>query len=258
MNTNRVKEKLANSGVAIGITINWPNPGLAEFLGYLGFDCLVIDAEHGPVTDEQFEGVARAADVTGAAAIIRLPLNPPRFSRYLDIGAHGVQAPQISSFNEAQAVIDAVKFPPFGKRGLGRTRAARYGLLEGGLAGFPEVSNSETIIMIQIENLPGFEALPDILTLEALDVILVGPLDLSQSLGLTGQVDHPQVIEITDEIIRQTNSAGKTAALPAATAADIERGLKRGARYFLTAVSGFVMEKGCELLKAVPQQVKGR
>jgi 4-hydroxy-2-oxoheptanedioate aldolase len=235
MRRNRAKQKLEAGGVAVGITVNFAHPGLAEYLGLLGYDCLIVDGEHGAVMDDQVEDLARVADITGAASMVRLPLNGPLIQRYLGMGISGLQIPQMQSADEVRELIREAKFPPLGQRGLGNMRAGKYGLAEGGFQGMMEEANRETFLVIQIEDRQGIAALPEILRMPEIDVILVGHTDLSSDLGHPGEVNHPEVVKAVDEIVRLTNAAGKAAGLPASTPEEARAMRKRGARYILSS-----------------------
>ena len=251
MRANRAKQKLRSGGVAVGITVNFVHPGLAEYLALLGYDCLIVDGEHGPIVDDQIEELARVADLTGAAALVRLPLNPDLVQRYLGTGISGFQVPQVQSVEEARTLVEAAKFPPIGRRGLGNMRAGLYGLAEGGFMRVMEDANRETLLMIQIEDRRGIAALPGILQIPEIDVVLIGHTDLSADLGYPGEVDHPEVIRAVDEIARQVNEAGKAAGLPASTPEEAQAMRGRGARYILSSVTKAISIGSRPLLQSI-------
>lgn len=249
--TNRAKDKLAAGGVAVGISVTDCSPGLAEMLGDLGFDLLIADGEHGPVTDTAFEGLVRAAEISGAAPMIRTRAEGWHLGRYFDIGALGVQVPMLRSREHAAAVVDAIKFPPLGSRGFGNARVRRYGPARMGAGEFVEWSNRESLTVFQVENREGFDALPNVVQLPGVDIVMVGTHDLSQSLGVTGQVEHPSVLEIVMETVRIVTAAGKAAGLPASSAAEAERQLGRGARYLLCSSTAVVDVGARAILEAI-------
>lgn len=258
MRPNRAKQKLLSGGVAVGITINFAHPGLAEYLALLGYDCLVVDGEHGAIMDDQVEELARVADLTGAAALVRLPLNPALIQRYLGMGISGLQVPQVQSLEEAQTVISAAKFPPIGQRGLGNMRAGLYGLAEGNLTRVMEEANRESILMIQIEDRRGMAELPEILRIPEIDVVLIGHNDLSADLGRPGEVNHPEVVSAVNEIARQVNEAGKAAGLPASTPEEAHAMRERGARYILTSVTQAISIGSRPLLQTIRSLDEGQ
>jgi len=209
MMSNPLKQRLQNGGVAAGIFVAFPSPDVVEMCGYLGFDFVSIDAEHGPMNVETCAHMIRAAEVAGIVPIVRTPINMPQvIMRYLDIGAMGIQVPQINSREEAVAVVQAVKYYPEGHRGLARPRSAHYGLRES-VTEYIERSNRETMIIAHIENVAGVKHLPEILSVEGIDVFFIGPSDLSQSMGLPGQPDAPLVQGAIEAIISQVHLAGR-------------------------------------------------
>lgn len=241
---NRAKRKLQSRELCVGITINWISPSLAETLALLDFDLVVVDGEHGGIDDEAFENVIRAAQVWDVPTLIRQPMAPWRFSRYLDMGAIGIQVPQVDTADEARMAVDAVKFPPLGLRGMGRTRASGFGLRYGSPLDFARVSNEETIIMVQIESVEAVKNAAEIVKIPEVDVILIGTTDLSQSLGVVGQTEHPYVLEAVKKVGDMARNAGKVVGLPAATPEQLQKAYDRGARYILTATSNF-LNAGC-------------
>ena len=194
MSENKLKTKLKNGEVVLGPFVNLGPGALIEIAAYAGFDFVIIDTEHGPLdipTAEDLCRVAHGADIT---PIVRVRENdPPQILRALDIGAAGVQVPQICSKADAEALVRAAKYAPLGLRGVSPyTRAARY------FADGPQIFdrlNEESMVLIHVEGVEGLENLRDITSVPGLDVIFLGPYDLSQSLGIPGQVNDPRVVD---------------------------------------------------------------
>jgi 4-hydroxy-2-oxoheptanedioate aldolase len=232
----RVKQKLAVGQLAVGVTINFPHAGLAEYLGLLGFDCVVIDAEHGSLVDADVAGIVLACDLTGCASILRINADASLIERYMNMGLTGIQLPRVQSSAQVQEVVNAVKFAPIGQRGLGNGRTNSYGLSRDGFPALMEATNARTVIMVQIEDLKGIGALPDIVGIQGVDVILVGAADLSNDLGVPGDVRHPAVVEASKEIERIAHAAGKPIGIGANVPEEVAAARNRGARYVLTSV----------------------
>ena len=195
MERSSLKERLKNGEKVIGTWNIIPSPSLVEAIGYGGLDFIIIDAEHGPVGMETAENLVRAAQVSGMAPSIRVADNVAHLIlRALDIGAYGIQVPHISTVKEAEKVVEYAKYHPQGKRGLSVfTRDAKFGI-----AAKNHVSNSnpEKMIIINIEGIEGIKNLAKIVDVQEVDVIFIGPYDLSQSLGKPGKVNDPEVINI--------------------------------------------------------------
>jgi 4-hydroxy-2-oxoheptanedioate aldolase len=249
--TGELKRKLGAGGFGLGVTLNFPHVGFAEFLGQLGFDCVIIDGEHGAIGDKEIEEIALACDSTGCASMLRIDVDNARLQRYINLGITGIQLPQARSASHVQDVVDAVKFAPIGRRGLANSRASRWGLRDGDLATQMAADNARTAIMVQIEDRAGIAALPAIVRIAEVDAIIVGQMDLSNDLGFTGQLDHPTVVAAVDEIVRVAKVAGKPVGLPVNRADDIRPAVERGASYFVTSAARCVEFGAKALLDAV-------
>ena len=171
-----------------------------EILGFLGMDFVIIDAEHGVSDLESCEHQVRAAESVGISTMCRIALNlPQNILRYLDTGVMGAQIPQVNSAAEARATVDAVRYPPVGKRGLAGVRAAGYGIGMP-LGDYVKLANEELILCVQIETTQAVEAAAEIVATEGVDLVFIGPTDLSISMGYPGQPTHPAVMEAIEHV----------------------------------------------------------
>jgi len=227
------REKLQTR--AVGIFSKTCDPAFIEVMGYAGMDYVIIDLEHGPNTIQTAQNLIRAAQISGIFPIIRTKENCESvMGEALDIGAGGLQIPQITTKSEAEAVIDRVKFHPDGHRGVCRfVRAADYSAKDR-FEYFADANKS--VMILQIEGKDGIENIDGILSVKGIDVIFVGPYDLSQSLGLTGQVDHPLVEEKMLEIVKKCGEKNITVGTFADTPANAEKWLKKGVKYISYSV----------------------
>lgn len=205
---SKFKERLKNGERLFGPFLNMNYPAVVEIAGLAGFDFVIIDNEHGEIPLESTVDLIRAAKLTGIPAIVRVyEGNPELIDKALDLGADGVQIPNIGSKEAAEIAVQAAKFAPEGSRGCNRfVRAGRYGSID--KADFFGKANEETAVILQVEGQDGVNALPEILKVKGVDVLFVGPYDLSASLGIPGQVDHPKVIEQMNEIMAQAKEVG--------------------------------------------------
>ena len=199
--------KIWSQGIpTFGPFIGLNAPGICEIVGHAGFDYCIIDLEHGSINLETAENMVRAADAAGIAPIVRITNHPELISKVLDLGAAGVHIPSISTAKEAQEAVWASKFSPVGRRGVHpAVRAARY---SADRAIYFNKSNAETLVIVAIEGTEGVNNLPEILKINGIDALFVGPYDLSQSLGVIGQVKHPKVVEKIREIVTVSKKAG--------------------------------------------------
>ena len=205
---SKFKERLKNGEKLFGPFINMNYPAVVEVAGMACFDFCIIDNEHGEIPVEGTLDMIRACKLAGIPSIVRVyEGNPELIDKALDLGADGVQIPNIGSKEAAEIAVSAAKFAPEGSRGCNRyVRAGKYGSID--KADFFGKANDETAVILQVEGQDGVQALPDILKVKGFDVLFVGPYDLSASLGIPGQVNHPKVIAQMEEIMRQAKEVG--------------------------------------------------
>ncbi len=206
---NRVKEHIRQGQKSYGFMLTFPSATIIEIFGHLGFDHVMIDSEHGNFTPESVEEMVRAADNVGVTSLVRAPdQEASTIMRILDRGAMGIMAPHVNTRAEAERVVQAVKYYPLGKRGLGAHRASTFDITMT-RAEYVEWANRETLIAIQLEEVEALNNLDDILKVEHIDLYTFGPNDLSQSLGVPGQATHPTVVEAMNRASAKIRAAGK-------------------------------------------------
>ena len=206
---NRAKAKLQAGESIRGVFINLDSIQAVELCGLLGFDFCLIDAEHAPFGPQYVEQMIRAADVSGMTPLVRVAQNERQvILRYLDVGAQGVQIPMVNTAAQAQAVVEAVKYTPLGKRGLASvTRASRWGVGIN-VPDYVARANEETMVIVQVETQEALDNLDAILAVPHIDLVFVGPTDLSQSFGVPGQPTHPRVVAALEAVLNDP-SAGR-------------------------------------------------
>jgi 4-hydroxy-2-oxoheptanedioate aldolase len=177
------------------------DPGIIEVLGYAGFDFIILDMEHGPNNLETIQHLIRAAEIAEIISIVRVSAGDyEMISKVLDVGADGVQVPQVSTAQDVERAMQSAKFAPLGERGVCRyVRAARYSSTEKN--DYFHQAN-DALLIIQLEGKQALQNLDEILKVKGPDIVFIGPYDLSQSLGVTGDIEHPLVIEKTKEIVK--------------------------------------------------------
>jgi 4-hydroxy-2-oxoheptanedioate aldolase len=205
---SKFKAKLKAGKPVFGPFIETIDPAFIEVTGHAGFDFVIIDMEHGPAGLSQVQNLISAALLTNIVPIVRtFNATETAIHQPLDLGSLGVEIPQVSSAKMVKDCVQAAKFFPMGERGLCRyVRAANYG----GLPGTEYVKKAnENLVIIQLEGKEILDDLDNILKVEGVDIFFIGPYDLSQSLGVPGQVTHPMVLETIDRIVKQALSLGK-------------------------------------------------
>lgn len=246
---NKAKEKILNGGTAYGVFCMLYAPAIVELIGHLGFDFILIDGEHSPMTTESCEHMVRAADSVGLTPYIRVAVNiRQNILRYLDIGSAGVQLPMINSRAEAEAVVEAVKYRPQGKRGLAGVRVADYGLTMP-LNEYTQKANQETLVAIQIETLEAVNNLDEILKVDGVDIFFVGPNDLSCAMGYTGQVNHPEVQAMIEKLAKRIQDAGRIAGTVAYNNEALIKAKERGFRFIVHSVGPMLTKSAKEYLE---------
>ena len=240
MRHNAMKARLAQGGWTAGPILPIAAPALVEVVALAGFDHVLIDAEHGHISVADCEGLVRAAESAGITPIVRVPVNAPEaILRYLDTGAQGVLVPQICTREDAERAVRAARYHPLGRRGLAGTRASDYGL-RGSLQDYVREANEQLLVLGLIEDIRAVENLSQILAVEGLDIITIGPADLSQSMGHPGDVQHPDVQAAIAEIIRQGVAAGKVVGMNCPTGEAAARERARGVRLASVAMFGLL------------------
>ena len=201
MKKNNLKKALQDGKVALGPFLKFTDPAVVEIMGFAGFDFVIIDGEHGPISIESAQNMIRAAETANITSVIRVSNNDESLIlRALDIGAQGIEIPQINSESEAIRAVKSVKYSPQGERGVCRyVRAANYSSMD--KFKYFKYANEETMIIAHIEGVDGINNLDEILSVPGIDVIFIGPYDLSQSLGIPGEVNNPLVTEKMKEVI---------------------------------------------------------
>lgn len=231
---NRLKAKLRRGEPAAGVSIMIPSPQVVEMIGLLGFDWVLLDCEHGTISLESLELMTMAAEVAGITAIAR-PRNAGAGAilEVLERGVAGVQVPHVITPEQARAVVDAVKYHPLGRRGLAaRTRPAGYGVGRT-LDNYTGAANEDTLVCIQVEDREALDHLDDLVEVEGVDVVFLGPSDLSQSLGHPGERDHPDVLRAMHAAFATISRSGRTAGC-AGDFLQWQEYRRRGATYLYT------------------------
>ncbi|HEY7862796.1 MAG TPA: aldolase/citrate lyase family protein [Thermoanaerobaculia bacterium] len=197
----------------LGSFLTWPTAGVSELLAIAGFDFVVLDSEHGFFNPESIEAMVRAGDGAGLPSMVRVGncQASADAGRALDAGAAGTLFPRADGAAMARAAVESVKYPPAGRRGLGGARANRYATLP--LDRFVAEANDETLVAVQIETPGALAELPEIAALPGVDILYVGPNDLTQALGVPGKYDDAGYHAELARIARAARAAGRAAGI---------------------------------------------
>jgi len=241
MHGEQLRARLKADQVILNLSLSFYSPSLVEILGYSDVDTIFLDAEHGPFNEAQCEDLVRTADLAGKPVLIRVPNNEDHvILRYLDIGTTGLIIPRVTTADDARRAVAAVKYGPQGHRSFASPRAASYGLRESS-TDYIARANRETVVIGLFEDIRGLENLPEILAVEGLDALIIGPYDLSFSMGHPAQPGHPEVQRVIDQVIAACRAAGKATGLPAGDATVARQHVERGCRIISLSFASFLV-----------------
>jgi 2-dehydro-3-deoxyglucarate aldolase len=202
-----LKDKLRKGVQSVGSWITIGHPAIAEILARAGFDWLVVDLEHSTISLDQAGELVRTIDLCGVTPLVRLTSNDANLiKRMMDAGAHGIVVPMVNSAAEAQAAVRATRYAPQGSRGVGLGRAQGYG------ARFNEYltwQKTEPVVIAQIEHIEAVNVVDDILRVDGVDGYIVGPYDLSCSMGFPGDFARPEFAAAIEKVATAGKRRGK-------------------------------------------------
>jgi len=208
MNPERLRQALAAKQVLYGTWLQTPSPEVVEILGWSGWDFVILDMEHGPYGSEGLPHLIRAAEASQATPFVRVPQSAPQeVGKALDLGAAGIVIPGVTSAEAGAAAVHLTRFPPEGSRGSSpSTRQLHYSGIP--FATLTAKDAPQPLVVLQVEARLATSDLSSILAIDGLDVVFIGPYDLSTSLGLPGQFGHPKVREAISEIVNRAGERG--------------------------------------------------
>ena len=190
-------QRLRDNDVLLGTMLTLPSPEVAEIVSHSGYDWLFLDGEHSSLSTLDWQRMLQAIGGR-CAGIIRVASNSERdIKKFLDIGADGIIVPQVNSAEAARLAVACCKYPPDGMRGVGLARAQGYGR---DFADYMENANRSTVVIVQAEHIDAVEDIDNIVQVEGIDAVFIGPYDLSASMGRTGEVDHPEVVAAIERV----------------------------------------------------------
>jgi 4-hydroxy-2-oxoheptanedioate aldolase len=228
MYPSNIKQRIQNNEVLLSTAFFGREPHVAAAIFQTGPDWVWLDQEHSIWGTESVGMINVMARQAGIAAVIRVPWNTPGdIKKAYDSGAVGVMVPQVDNPEELRDAVRYAKYPPIGERGIAPWFAAPLGITADKVI---EHANDETILIIQMESTEAYEKLDDILAVEHYDVLLVGPADLSASLGVPGQIHHAKVENVMLDVAKRAKAAGKMLACTFADPDDARRWIGEGYR----------------------------
>lgn len=242
-----LRQRLRDGRCVVGSWLNTGSSIAAELMSAAGFDFLTVDAEHAAIDVPGAQVVFQAirAGNPDCAPLVRLPgIEHDTVRRFMDAGAAGVIAPLVNSSGHARAVVRAVKYPPEGGRGVGFCRANMYGM---DFDRATKAANDSTFVCVQIEHIEGVENIEDILAVPGVDAVFVGPYDLTASMGLTAQFEHPDYLEAVRHVLAACRKNGAVAGIHCVQpeVSEVVRRFEEGYRFIAFSLDIVMLQRTC-------------
>ena len=240
-----LKRRLQNGETIHGCWLNLGSALTAEIVGLAGFDWVLIDLEHGAGTEKEALAQMQSLEHTGAGIVVRVEsAELQRIQRILDMGAEGIMCPKINNLMEARKVVSGLHYPPIGQRGVAKmTRASQFGR---NFQRYYDEAPENILGIVQIETKEALNHLDEIANLKGVDVLFIGPADLSMELGLFGQFDHPVFIDALQRTIAAANKAGKATGILFFNPDDYKKYHHMGIRFIACGADGTFVSEGAK------------
>lgn len=205
---NKFRKALLDKKVTLGAWMQIGHTAIAEIFARRGFDWICVDLEHGAIDLETMTDIFRTIGAYDCVPVARLPLNDPVWiHRSLDAGAKALIIPMVNTAQQADNAVKEAKYPPRGVRGFGYSRANMHGI---DFNEYIKTANDEIAMIMQIEHKDAVANLEDIVSVDGVDALFIGPLDLSGSMGITGQMEHPDMVKALEKYRDIAKDANKS------------------------------------------------
>ncbi len=255
ISSNRAKKALHEGQSVIGtMVVEIRQASVMQLLANAGFDFVIIDNEHGPFSIETIADLCRAARQVGLTPIVRVPdWSYPHLARPLDAGAQGLMIPRIGNAQQVREVVQMVNYPPVGRRGSAQARGYTA-FKTGSVSEVMAAVNEETLLIIQVETREATQNLEEIAAVEGVDVLLVGPNDLSIALGVPGRLEDAFFVETIQKVIQSCNTHQVVPALHINDVRMAVHWAQQGMRMIsISSEIGFITKGGTEARKTIGQ-----
>ncbi len=235
------RQRFVDGERLLACMLTLPSGAVAEILSDAGFDWLFVDAEHGPLEAGELQLILQTIG-RRTPCLVRVPsCDHVPIQRALDLGAAGIIVPQVNTVEQATHAVQYSHYPPTGTRGVGIARAAGYGL---NLKPYVADANEKTVVVVQAEHVLAVESIEAIIEVPGIDGVLIGPYDLSASLGLMGQVDHPRVVEAIDHVTQAVQKKGLKLGIFGVTPAAVIPYFQKGYTFVVSGVDTVLLGQG--------------
>ncbi|MGB9498880.1 MAG: HpcH/HpaI aldolase family protein [Dissulfuribacterales bacterium] len=242
------KQRLKKHELTIGSWITIGSTAVAEIMARAGYDWLTIDMEHSAITLDIAQELIRVIELCGVVPLVRVGHNDPdMIKRVMDAGSHGVIVPMVNSKEDAENAVFSVKYPPIGFRGVGLARAQKYGM---DFEGYRKWNQADSIVIVQVEHIKAVENLEAILDVDGVDGFIIGPYDLSGSLGVPGEFDHPDVVATlkrVKEVAQKKDALAGFHVIPPEVE-PFQQKVSEGYRFIAHSLDSLILGRHCGLL----------
>lgn len=246
-----MRKKLRDRQTVFGAWTSLGHPSIAEAFCRTGVDFIGIDLEHSTISLEQAQRIIAAAQANQTTCLARLSShNGEQIRRLLDAGADGVLVPNVTSHEEVARIVQWMKYPPTGRRGFGVARAQGYGFdFDSYVSGW----NPRSVLILQLESIAGVEAAEELLSHPEVDGAMVGPYDISGSLGIPGRLTDPAISKACDRVVQVCRKLGKACGTQVVDpdAQKVGDALKAGYTFVVLASDVFLLWKWGERMRAL-------
>lgn len=242
-----LKQRLLNGETLNGCWLNLGSAVTAEIVGLSGFDWVLIDLEHGAGSESTTLSQIQALEHTNAGVIVRAEsTEPQRIHRVLDMGAEGVMCPKVRNAEEALKVVKGLHYPPFGNRGVAKmVRATQFAQ---NFNDYYQKSRDQILGVVQIETIEVLSHLDEVAAIDGVDVLFIGPADLSMELGIFGQFDHPVFVEALNKIVAAAKKANKAVGILFFNPDDYQRYHNLGIRFLACGADATFVAEGARTM----------
>lgn len=228
---NKMKKLLSEGRPIYSCTVGTPHPNLSEIAGLSGYECIMLDGEHGTIGTDSLDAMILAVHAVGSTPIFRAPaIDQTLVKQALDHGAGGILFPHICTAEDAKRAVSLCKYPPQGRRGAGPSRPIHYGLEDP--RGYMTAANENTIVALMIEEPEAVENLEAIAAVPGIDIFNMGPWDLSTAYGHLIEERHPLVIKAFEKSLKFGRQHGIAVGVPPLNAEEAKDFYNKGARFF--------------------------
>lgn len=259
MLAEKIKTKLKKGQPSIGTWMSMAHPSIAEILAMAGYDWVVVETEHTAIDVSEVLRLIIAIEQRGSIPLVRLAgIDPIQAKAVLDSGAAGIIVPMVNTKAEAALAVAMAKYPPLGTRGVGLARAQGYGV---DFDHYVKNANDNTLVIVQIEHIDAVNNIEEILSVPGIDGTFIGPYDLSMSLGVPGQLSHPDVVAAKEKVLKAVLKKGLAAGIhfvqPSTALSDCEASVKAGYTFISVGTDILFLGDSARSLQAALQKSIG-